>query len=262
MVRRILRWFIQNVSLRWGDRFLTRLPRFLTAADELVIYNDVSLMVNTGEEIGKRIFYYGAYEPEQEQIAIQYLQPGKVFFDIGANMGVFSLLAAKRGVRTFAFEPSRKVGARLRENIGHNRMADNITVVPKAVALQLGSIEFYETRTGNWGVGRIFDYNPKVQSEKYLVHANSLDEFVGEYGIPDLIKIDVEGAEWLVLNGASQTLREYSSTILIEFHPQEIASLGGSVEKCVEILTSNGFQPRLNRPISHTTRSWQVFSKG
>ena len=262
MVHKFVRWITQNLSLLWGDRLLTRLPKYFTASEQVVTYSGISLKINTGEEIGKRIYYYGKYEPEQEEALVQYLKPGAVFFDLGANIGVFSILGARGRAKVYAFEPSRKVGRRLGENIKLNSEEHNITVVPAAVADKSGSLDFYETRDGNWGVGRIFDFNPSVQSEKYQVPVKSLDEFAREFGRPDFIKIDIEGAEWLVLNGAKETLAKGSPTVLIEFHPREISSLGGSVEKCVGILEEFGYHPQLKgKAISPKTHSWQVYQK-
>jgi len=262
MIGQLVRWIAQNVSLLWGDRILTRLPKFLTVSERVVRYQGINLRVNTGEEIGKRIYYYGKYEPEQEEALKKYLKPGSVFYDLGANIGVFSILGARNEAKVFAFEPSRKVGARLNENIKLNGQESRIQVVPSAVADKSGNLDFYETRDGNWGVGRIFDFNPSVQAEKYSVAVKSLDEFAREFGPPDFIKIDIEGAEWLVLNGARGTLAQASPTILIEFHPREISTLGGSVDKCVGILRDLGYQPQLDgRKISPDHHSWQVFQK-
>lgn len=262
MISKLVRWIAQNISLLWGDRILTRLPKFLTVGEKIVRYHGIELRVNTGEEIGKRIYYYGQYEPEQERALETYLHAGAKFYDLGANIGIFSILGARKNAKVIAFEPSRKVGVRLNENVKRNGLEGHIQIIPAAVADKSGSLDFYETRDGNWGVGRIFDFNPLVQGEKYSVSVKTLDDFALEFGAPDFIKIDIEGAEWLVLKGAEKTLAQSSPTILIEFHPKEISTLGGSVEKCVNMLRNLGYEPQLaDKPIKSESHSWQIFKK-
>ena len=112
-------------------------------------------------------------------------------------------------------------------NTRHNDFGQLVTIIPKAVSASDGTVHFFETREENWGVGRIFSYgHSKGKSHDYFVPVNTLDHFISELGMPDVVKIDVEGAEWLVLKGASRTLAcPDAPDFIIEFHPDEIATL-------------------------------------
>jgi hypothetical protein len=77
---------------------------------------------------------------------------------------------------------------------------------------------------------------------KVTVQVNTLDAEVAELGlIPCLIKIDVEGAEWDVLKGAEQTLRQYQPRLCLSLHPIALAKLGVTPETVLEWLTQRGY---------------------
>ena len=94
------------------------------------------------------MFYYNQYERLQEDVFLDLLRPNALVFDIGANMGLFSLLAASRGAQVISFEPSRLLASRFQENVEFNGVA-NIRLIAVAVSDRSGSTSFYETRLGN-----------------------------------------------------------------------------------------------------------------
>ncbi len=228
---------------------------------ENIKYKGISLKVNTGEEIGRRLFYFGSYEPDQEAALVELIRPGDTFFDVGANMGIFSLLASAAGAKVFAFEPSQKVYQFLTANIESNNRQNSVITIPEAVSDKEGAVQFFETRTGNYGVGRIINFNPNVQKESYEVKTNTLESFVKKYGSPSVLKIDVEGAEYPILKGASGILKEISPTILVEFHPKEIKAFGGDVRECLDILSGCGYEATRGHKIDSEKHSWDVFKK-
>ena len=255
--------FHRYVNDKWTDRLLRHLPSIVTNFSTQVKYHGIKLYVNTGENAGRRLFYYGVYEVEQEQVFLE-MVPNRKVFDIGANIGIFTLLAASRGAEVFAFEPSRMVRIQLKRNIDLNRLEERITIVPEAVADTQGTTCFFETRNDNWGVGRIFLYgHTPDESVHYTVPTKTLDQFVAELGMPDVVKMDIEGAEWLVLRGASCTLADHNAPdFLIEFHPGEIQALGGSIETCISQLRAFGFkQYQLSKAPMGSSHKWYVFSK-
>jgi len=243
-------------------RALPRLPEFITGFETIVTYRGLRFRVHTGEETGRRMFYYNQYERLQEDAFLDLLRPKALVFDIGANMGLFSLLAASRGAQVISFEPSRLLASRFRENVELNGVA-NVRLMAEAVSDRSGSISFYETRSGNCGVGRVFGFgHGHNASPSYTVPTNTLDFYVARVGMPSLVKMDIEGAEWLVLNGAGETLgRSDAPDFLIEFHPQEIQALSGSMESCLQKLAGCGFQRYRLSAAEVGSHTWFVFSK-
>lgn len=260
----ILRWLGKYSGHTWTWRILQHLPSHLVNFRTTLFYKGVKLQVNTGEQMGFKTFYLQSYEDAQETVFLAMVKDKRVF-DIGANVGLFALLAASRGAKVFAFEPSQLARKHLETNIALNDFGRLVTIVPQAVSAEGGRVHFFETRDDNWGVGRIFSYGQgRGKSHDYTVETNTLDFFISEIGMPDLVKIDIEGAEWLVLKGGSNTLaRSDAPDFLVEFHPGEVEALGGSIDECIFQFSRSGFtQYEFIDPAIRTSKHlWSVFSK-
>jgi FkbM family methyltransferase len=165
-------------------------------------------------------FWRGAGEIAVQQALVEHLRPGMVFYDIGANIGFFSLLAARLvgpSGRVFAFEPEPALLPRLWENIGRNGF-DHITVVGKAVAATSGEIFFQPVdlhRSPDFGLGQI---RQEATHTTIKVAGVALDDFVLQHPWPDVVKCDAEGAEVEILRGATRLLGAGKTIFVIEFH--------------------------------------------
>jgi FkbM family methyltransferase len=150
-----------------------------------------------------------------------------VFYDLGANIGFFSLLAAKLvgpsgGV--VAFEPDPEIAARLRENASRNNFSW-ITVEQKAVWSAASVVTFSRMDplvSPDRGQGHVSAEAGVANSIR--VEAISLDTYSSGHPPPQFIKCDVEGAEVEVFRGAGRLLRENRPGILCELHSEEIHS--------------------------------------
>ena len=171
------------------------------------------------------------------------LQPGMTVFDVGSNIGYYTLLAA-RAVgpegQVHAFEATPAVAKRLAENVALNRFA-NVTVNHLAVCDREGDVEFnlQEDSEGNSMV--VSDPGHASVS----VPATTLDAYVSRQGISrvDLIKIDVEGVEGLVLEGARTLLGGTQPPVLIiESNPATLRAAGNSPEQLCDRLASFGYR--------------------
>ena len=260
----VSRWFTQNVSSQWGMRIIRRLPRFITDFETEALYKDVRFRVFTGETLGSHLFYSGEYETAQIDAFFSLVSPGDLIFDAGANLGIFSLLASKHGAFVVAFEPSLDICKRFNTNIQLNRAGGTVRAVNSAVSNKCSTVLFFEARYGNQGVGRMFSCGDTGKSVgKYRVPADTLDNFAQQYGPPQLIKIDIEGAEWLALKGAKRLMSlEKAPKFFIEFHPQEMEHIGCSVEECVKLFQESGYLVyQLSGIMSRDNHSWNLFSK-
>jgi FkbM family methyltransferase len=180
----------------------------------------IELNPRTGQD-----YLRGNVEIASLEVLKERLRPGAVFYDLGANIGLFSLLAARimgPAGKVFSFEPDPKNAARLRRNADHNEFS-NITVVQAGVWSSSGKQTFWfaDASSPDRGVGRF-------TAEEYgtngvALECVALDNFVEGVPLPDAIKCDVEGAEVEVLRGATRILREVRPWIICELHSEENA---------------------------------------
>jgi FkbM family methyltransferase len=148
-------------------------------------------------------------------------RPVRTVFDIGANIGLFSLACVEQfgdEVRQIvAVEPSRKTFGRLQENIAKNRLQTRVSPVNEAVAGAPGKATF---RIGHAHYSHSLEA-AKIQNPRAteLVSVTTLDELKRRYAVEsvDLLKIDVEGSELAVLEGAGEFLK-IARTLFIEVH--------------------------------------------
>lgn len=155
----------------------------------------------------------GGYEREQTELFARVVRRGQTVLDLGAHVGYYTLLCARlvgKGGRVIAFEPDAENQACLRGHVRANSLR-NVLVVPAAVGFENGTAAF-ASGLGS-GKGRL-----SVQG-KGRVQVVSLDSFVTEHDLkPDLIKMDVEGAELDALMGGEQMLRRYRPLLAVSTH--------------------------------------------
>ncbi len=163
----------------------------------------------------------GEAESAVQAVLADRLQPGMVFYDLGANLGLFTLLAARlvgESGKVFSFEPDPENAARLRRNIQRNGFK-NVTVLESGVWSTTGSFHFVasDSLTPDHGMGRFVENGAELAGS--LVACVSLDDFTKTAPLPDAIKCDVEGAEVEVLRGADKLLQSSCRPwIILETH--------------------------------------------
>jgi FkbM family methyltransferase len=168
----------------------------------------------------------GVAEEGMNEALARYLKPGSCFYDVGAHIGFYSLIAARlvgKAGRVMAFEPDPDNAQVVQENAAKNDFAQ-ISMFCAAVSDQPGSVRFQRSPCD--GASRmsgmlIGDNSPAAQKSEVLsCSAVSLDSFCSSHPAPDLIKIDVEGAEIQVLEGARSLLRQKKPVLIIEVHDE------------------------------------------
>src|SRR5580700_11169563 len=169
-------------------------------------------------------FIQGAGEPSVQKFVVEHLKPGMVFYDLGTNLGFFSLVAARQigpAGHVYGFEPDREIALRVRANLNHNGF-ENFTLTEAAVWRETGTVTFArsdELSSPDRGTGQIA--MTPGQSQTIQVPAIALDDFVKTARPPDLIKCDVEGAEVEALRGAVSLLAERHPNVVCEIHSPE-----------------------------------------
>jgi FkbM family methyltransferase len=181
-------------------------------------------------------FLFGTYEPTQTQLFQELVKPGDVVYDIGAHFGYYTLLSSKLvgdGGKVIAFEPSPANLVRLYRHINLNDRK-NVQVLELAVSDHEG-IAHFETRTGS-GVGHLADDGPL---EVKLTTLDSLTQFP----LPQVMKIDVEGAEVGVLNGAKTLFARCKPLIFLSLHGDDLKT------SCMSLLSGYGYTFRQIEPM-------------
>lgn len=171
------------------------------------------------------------------------MQQGETLWDVGANMGQYSLIAAKIGVTVHAFEPESQNFALLCRNIGVNNLGDTVTAWPLALSSESGFDYFWvqSLQVGgscsSYGEAVNFHLQPKNYAVKQGAAAVTGDDFSDQYGLPTHIKIDVDGLEHKVIAGMGGVLPTVKS-VLVELNtalPEHM--------KIYEIMEDHGLFP-------------------
>lgn len=188
-------------------------------------------------------------EPETVDWIESYFQPGDVFFDVGANVGPYSLIAAKflqENIKVYAFEPGFANYAQLCRNIHLNNCADIIIPLQVALSKQTSLETFNYSNLISGGalhsLGAPVDYKGDVFEPvaKMSVLAYKIDDFIPQFqvSIPNHLKIDVDGIEFEILQGATETLQnlQVKSVIL------ELEEGRGDANAVVDFLAERKFR--------------------
>ena len=179
----------------------------------------IRLNPRTGQNVKK-----GIGEPQVQNALVEHLRPGMTFYDIGANIGFFSLMAARlvgpKG-RVVSFEADPEIAARLQENLARNQFTQ-AQVEQKAVWSEPSIVSFERVdpnTSPDRGLGHVSPNGSPPGS--ITVQAVSLDQYIATHPAPDLLKCDVEGAEVAVFRGAAKLLSGKRPLLLVEMHSPE-----------------------------------------
>jgi FkbM family methyltransferase len=182
----------------------------------LTSINQIEILCDFRESVFTSFLRHGSIPHQNglDNLFKKMILPGDVIFDIGANIGYTALLFGKltgKNGRVIAFEPGSRAFFYLNRNIAHNaKVLSNIEAHKIAVSDKAGELKFYDVAASDTS-----SLNPASNAEIYNVKTSTIDEVVKEHGIPQFIKIDVEGHETQVLLGAATTLSQNRPPIII-----------------------------------------------
>jgi FkbM family methyltransferase len=171
-------------------------------------------------------YWTGIYELDLQRVLVRELRTGNVFYDVGANAGFFTVLAAKLVGTTghvFSFEPMPENAESIQEQIDVNSLRQCKLIV-EAVSDRSGTASFMQAEHNALGHLSSPGGEPNALNTALSVRTVTLDEFAVSNPFPDLIKIDVEGAETEVLAGARSLLSSpRAPKLIVELHGEEKA---------------------------------------
>jgi FkbM family methyltransferase len=194
-----------------------------------------------------RIIYCDGFETGERHFINAFLRSGDVFVDVGANIGLFSVIAANRvgnSGMVYAFEPARKTFHRLHENMKLNNFC-NVQCFQLALSDESGEFPFYTSEDGfdAWN-SIVHPIAGKSFSREFIQcvtwdHYARLHDLLGKV---TMMKIDVEGWETRVLGGGHEALSRGDAPLLqIEFTEEAAASAGSSCKDLYHMLEGFGY---------------------
>lgn len=257
---------IVNVSSRTrvGQYFETLIVNSAMERIVAVSHEGMSLRFAAPNALCKwRYETFSSKEPETLEW-IDNIPDGAVLWDIGANVGLYSIYAAKkRNCKIWAFEPSVFNLELLARNIYLNGLADRVCIVPIALSDKLGSSQMRMTST-EWGgalstFGETFGWDGEAirQVFEFKTMGLSMEDAAQILSIPqpDFIKMDVDGIEHIILSGGAVVLNNVKG-VLIEIND----AFHGQASQCQLLLTQAGLvlkEKRQSEMVSASTLGFQ-----
>jgi len=222
--------------------------KFLQGQDLIVdCYGDTKFYLSFPRDNGWECLYFqGLCERNTTEIFSKLLKKESVFFDIGANIGWFSVLASKKimsegGIH--AFEPAPNIHEELIKNLSlNNKNGDKIFINNMALGGEAGTVvihSFPEKAHGHSSIKDVYGTG-SIEGEVEMI---TLDQYIADNGIDnvDLIKLDVEGAEMMVLDGASNLLNgKNTPTWFIEMNEETAKAFNYECFELIERILNTG----------------------
>ncbi len=205
-------------------------------------------VIASGQAAGLRIdpsanvgYALGTNEPLVQDVFAEHVRSGDVVWDIGANIGFFTMIASRLvgAGQVVAFEPLPANQEAIERNLALNRIA-SVTLVRVAVGEREGTADFQIHSQDTWAkldTGADTRFQRGLQATAHIqVQVSTIDGQLQTLPAPNLVKMDIEGAEAAALRGASLLLSRHAPTIICELH-------GTNTAVC-ELLESHGYSLR------------------
>ncbi|MDP8265649.1 MAG: FkbM family methyltransferase [Candidatus Aceula meridiana] len=222
--------------------------------------NNYQLLVCSNETIGRQIAWNGGYEIAESRFIADFIKPTDVCLDVGANIGYYTLLMASRVPKgqVYSFEPVPLCYHLLQSSIYFNKFV-NITVNNCAVGEEAGKEPLFIASDSAFSSLR-----SSIEcnfAKKIDVKVITLDDYTSSEGIAkvDFLKIDVEGAEMLVINGATKLLSDVNRRprlMMLELSACHLQKFSSNVTAIVDVLKTHGYHAKIlknNKLLSYNT---------
>lgn len=219
-------------------RFYQRIKNSDLILKRKIRHSGIALPLNLGDWIQFWMFMDGAYEKK----FVDFLKPhvtGKVFFDVGANVGSYTLALSKAAARIYSFEASPSNAAILKNFVALSR-SSAVEVVNQAVSNHSGkNISIYSSPDTGGNNTQFCDFGKGCET----VSTITLDQFVADHDIDhvDVIKVDIEGSELAAFQGARDLLNKSRPILLVEFHALAAKQANWQLVELHDLLKGYGY---------------------
>jgi FkbM family methyltransferase len=200
----------------------------------------------------KYIRYFPSdYEVENFSFLKSVCGDGSVVLDIGAHIGLFSVIAAKitgPDGEVFAFEPAANTIPVLHQTIRINQLGNVISPVNQAMGKDIGKITFFISDEEADNSNSLVSYKEDRKLNGVEVEVNTIDNFVASKKLSrvDFIKIDVEGAEYDTIRGGVEIFKKFQPSFILAIHPEPIKKKGDKLEDIYDFLLSLNYNITYN----------------
>ena len=264
LVHSLIRFYCSTSPIEYGKGYLQKLGRKLLHGKSLIVpsKHGILLELTFPEDAGWEMLYYrGTFETGTTDVISQLLRPDDVVFDIGANLGWYTIHSrniAPMG-ECHAFEPVGFIYKKLIRNLEINNISNktytqNVAVGDKVKA-EVTLYTFEELYHGHSSLSKL----DRDDFKEFKAPMTTLDEYVDTQGITrlDLIKMDTEGAELNVLKGANKILRRNNPPVwIIELNMETSAKFRHTPTQILDYIASKN-----NYRFYRIVRGWRGFKQ-
>jgi FkbM family methyltransferase len=217
------------------------------------IDSTLKMKVNRAAYMGSCIYWRGYHHLSELSLLKNILDPDMVFLDIGANQGEYTLYAAKIFAKgkgqVISFEPVPAMYKILDENISLNTFCDQVLVCKFGLSDKKTTVDIYDSASPSMlhyahheGLNTMYPSSAR-NNKICTIDVKLLDDIIDDFSLKkiDVIKIDVEGSELPILQGALKTIEKYKPKLIIEINEETFVAGGYHKENVLELLNKYGY---------------------
>lgn len=260
-IKKILRFFYREAA-----KFLGSFKNELT-----VNFDKKKLKFSTRSKVAKEWFYpryisgWRMHEPPVAGLVAEKLKQKDIFFDIGANLGFFSILASyycNQGGEVHTFEMDPQLIPLIEESVNLNKNVSQVIINSFACSnINAELCQFSADQVGNPSTNSLNKNKIVPDKNKQVTNVLSLsiDKYCEQVDVyPDFMKIDIEGAEVFALPGMLETLDKSKPEMILELHPEVISQFGSSIKEVIEPIFDLNYEAYMIKSYRNTIDDRQL----
>lgn len=198
------------------------------------------------DELTRHMLFEGMYQQDVLVTLQALIRQGDIVYDVGGHHGLMAIMSAKAtgpSGTVITFEPNPNARVHLEKHLRLNNV-DNVVIEDLALSDSEGVATFYvQSGDVTWNSTLVREFAANNRATSAISTATvTLDSYVSRRSlVPRIVKIDTEGSEFLVLQGARETLKKYRPILIVEFNPLSAQAAGTTVESYVRFLSDQDY---------------------